>query len=261
MTAEELETRPIIDSGSTGPVELGATVLIVDDDERLSDLTKAFLQNYGLVVHLAKDAPELDQTLSRVPVDVVILDLMLPGEDGLSICRRLSAQQERPGIIMLSAAGEDLDRIVGLELGADDYVSKPCNPRELLARVRALLRRTERRGTRPEPHEGKGIYRFAGWTASAWDKRVRAPDGAMIVLTGQEFSLLQIFLDNPRVVLSRETILHLLRGKQTHAFDRIVDAQISRLRRKLNTYGPETEDLIRTIRNEGYMFTGPVAAE
>jgi two-component system OmpR family response regulator len=262
MAEEEFEAKLNDGGASAGSLETSATVLLVDDDERLLDLTKAFLEKHGLVVFTAQDASRLDQVLTRVKVDIVVLDLMLPGENGLSICRRLAARQGRPGIIMLSAAGEDMDRIIGLEVGADDYLGKPCNPRELLARVRALLRRTERRYEAKAEHQlPELVYKFAGWTASAWTGRLKAPDGTTIALTGQEFALLQIFLDNPRQILSRDTLLHLMRGKHTHAFERIIDAQISRLRKKLNTFSLDTSELIRTIRNEGYMFVGTVNTE
>lgn len=258
MTSPEHGPDPDDEGLSSDTREAAPTVLLVDDDERLRDLTRSFLEKHGFVVHTAHDAVQLDHVLSRTPVDIVVLDLMLPGEDGLSICRRLAARPNRPGIIMLSAAGEDMDRIIGLEVGADDYLGKPCNPRELLARMRALLRRTERKGEARSQTPSELVYRFDGWTAAVWTGRLRAPDGTMIPLTGQEFALLQIFLDNPRQVLSRDTLLQLMRGKQTHAFDRIIDAQISRLRKKISTFGPDSAELIRTIRNEGYMFAGTV---
>ena len=244
--------------GEATPAGTAGRVLIVDDDSRLRELTATFLERNGFSVWSAMDAAQTAEVLAAFPIDVVILDIMLPGEDGLSICRRLTSQPKRPGIIMVSAAGDEMDRIVGLEVGADDYVAKPCNPRELLARIRALLRRM---GVDHGPSTAAAPaleFRFAGWVASLWTAELRAPDGTLVTLTGQEFALLRIFLERPRQALSRDEILRLLRGRQTHAFERIIDSHVSRLRRKLDAHTGHSAELIRTLRNEGYMFAANV---
>src|SRR5215471_1206919 len=192
--------------------------------------------------------------IARSPADVVILDVMLPGEDGLAICRKLS-RPDGPAIIMLSAMGEETDRIVGLELGADDYVSKPCNPRELLARVRAVLRR--RREPRSAEDSLDAACEFAGWRLDLVRHELRSPEGVVVNLSSGEFSLLRAFVERPQRVLTRDQLLEYARGPDSDAFDRAIDVQISRLRRKLDD-GGGGQDLIRTIRNEGYMFTAKV---
>ena len=203
------------------------------------------------------DGEGADAVLARQSVDVVILDVMLPGEDGLSICRRLTGSGEaRPAIIMLSAAGEDTDRIVGLELGADDYLPKPANPRELLARIRALMRRS---AATPEPAASAYVgYEFSGWTLSIWARELQTPDGVVVPLTGSEFALLRTFVEHPREVLDRDRVLSLVRGRSSFAFDRAVDLQLSRLRRKLTSAHGEAGNLFRTVRNEGYIFVSAV---
>lgn len=231
------------------------TVLLVDDDEKLRQLVAEFLQRHGMEVIALPDGKEVDAALARQTIDVVILDVMLPGEDGLSICRRLSSREARPAIIMLSAAGEDTDRIVGLELGADDYLPKPANPRELLARIRALMRRA----TAPsEPTQTYVGYEFSGWTLSIWARELQTPDGVVVPLTGSEFALLRTFAEHPREVLDRDRVLSLVRGRSSFAFDRAVDLQLSRLRRKLTAAYGEAGNLFRTVRNEGYIFVSAV---
>jgi two-component system OmpR family response regulator len=231
-----------------------ATVLIVDDDPGIRDLVSDFLSRHGYHVETAADACEMEAVLNRASVDLVVLDVMLPGEDGLAICRRL-ASAPGPAIIMLSAMGEETDRIVGLELGADDYLAKPCNPRELLARVRAVLRRHQ------DPRPGDGAPSagcgFAGWRLDLVRRELRSPSGVVVNLSSGEFSLLRAFVERPQRVLTRDQLLDLARGPDSDAYDRAIDVQISRLRRKLDD-GSSEEELIRTVRNEGYMFTAPV---
>ncbi|MES2340224.1 MAG: response regulator [Pseudomonadota bacterium] len=237
---------------STDQVPATARILMVDDDPGILDVVSDFLGKHGYLVDTAGDAREMEQALERGPVDLIVLDVMLPGEDGLSIARRLSG--EGPPIIMLSAMGEDTDRIVGLELGADDYLAKPCNPRELLARVRAVLRRAEQRGA----SNGVGAgCEFAGWRLDLVRRELRSPPGVVVNLSSGEFSLLRAFVERPQRVLTRDQLLDFARGPDSDAFDRAIDVQISRLRRKLDDGGGGT-DLIRTIRNEGYMFTAKV---
>jgi two-component system OmpR family response regulator len=232
----------------------GEHILVVDDDPGIRDLVSEFLARHGYEVAGASDGRSMEQALSRRTPDLIVLDVMLPGEDGFAICRRL-AQPGGPAIIMLSAMGEETDRIVGLELGADDYLPKPCNPRELLARVRAVLRR------RREPaEEGAAMAagcEFAGWRLDLVRHELRSPQMVMVNLSSGEFSLLRAFVERPQRVLTRDQLLEFARGPDSDAFDRAIDVQISRLRRKLEA-GGEAQELIRTVRNEGYLFTAKV---
>jgi two-component system OmpR family response regulator len=226
-------------------------ILMVDDDPGICDVVSDFLGRHGYSVETAGDAAQMERALARGPVDLIVLDVMLPGEDGLAICRRLAAT-DGPAIIMLSAMGEETDRIVGLELGADDYLPKPCNPRELLARVRAVLRR------RQEPRQsdaelGAGCE-FAGWRLDLVRRELRSPQGVIVNLSSGEFTLLRAFVERPQRVLTRDRLLDLARGPDSDAYDRAIDVQISRLRKKLDD-GASGIELIRTVRNEGYVFT------
>ncbi|MBU1378395.1 MAG: response regulator [Alphaproteobacteria bacterium] len=232
----------------------GARILMVDDDPGIRDVVSDFLGKHGYKVETAADAQEMERVLERGPVDLIVLDIMMPGEDGLAVCRRLTTTENAPPIIMLSAMGEDTDRIVGLELGADDYLAKPCNPRELLARVRAVLRRAEQRTTGGALGAG---CEFAGWRLDLVRRELRSPAGVVVNLSSGEFSLLRAFVERPQRVLTRDQLLEFARGPDSDAFDRAIDVQISRLRRKLDD-GGGGHDLIRTIRNEGYMFTAKV---
>ena len=238
------------------PYIAGATgrIIVVDDDPGIRDVVSEFLTRHGYDVETAGDGAELNRLLSLQPApDLVVLDVMLPGEDGLQICRRLSGQ-EGPGVIMLSAMGEETDRIVGLELGADDYLPKPCNPRELLARVRAVLRR---RGERHDPQEHLDARcEFNGWRLDMVRRELRTPDGVIVNLSGGEFSLLRAFVEHPQRVMTRDQLLDFARGPDSDAYDRAIDVQISRLRRKLDDGGGS--ELIRTVRNEGYLFLSKV---
>ncbi|MES2033310.1 MAG: winged helix-turn-helix domain-containing protein, partial [Pseudomonadota bacterium] len=188
------------------------------------------------------------------PVDLIVLDVMMPGEDGLSVCRRIAGQPGGPGIVMLSAMGEDTDRIVGLELGADDYLPKPCNPRELLARVRAVLRR--RQDSKGDGDPRGASCEFSGWRLDLVRRELRSAQGVIVNLSSGEFSLLRAFVERPQRVLTRDQLLDMARGPDTEAYDRAIDVQISRLRKKLDD-GSGAE-IIRTIRNEGYMFSPKV---
>jgi two-component system OmpR family response regulator len=228
-------------------------ILVVDDDQDLRDRVADYLTQHGYGVHGATDALSMEQALAAAPIDLIVLDVMLPGEDGLSICRRV-ADAGGPAIIMVSAMGEEIDRILGLELGADDYLAKPCSPRELLARVRAVLRRREdnRAGA---PPKGKAYF-FLGFTLDGVRRSLRAPNGVSILLTAGEFSLLSVFLDNPQRILSRDQLIEKARGADSDVFDRAVDVQISRLRRKLHDCAPQ--EIIKTYRGAGYMFDAKV---
>jgi len=231
-------------------MESQSLILVVDDDPDLRKLITEFLSGRGYRVAAAQNAAEMRRMIEAERPDLVILDVMMPGEDGLSVARLL-ASEKGPAVIMLSALGSDTDRIIGLEIGADDYLAKPCNPRELLARVRAVLRRQsagESAGTR----EGR-VYEFAGWRLDILRRDLRDPTGIFIDLSDGEFALLRSFVEHPQRVLSRDQLLEYAHGGNVRdVFDRAIDSQISRLRRKLNDRSHD--ELIRTVRNEGYML-------
>ncbi|UZK67656.1 response regulator [Sphingomonas sp. M1-B02] len=227
-----------------------ATLLVVDDDRDIRELLANSLGARGYRVETAASAQEMDEVLARMPVDCVILDVMMPGEDGLNACRRI-AQRGGPEVVLLSALGEEPDRILGLEVGASHYLSKPCSPREILATVRAALRR---RGAPAEP-SGE-VYGFDGWHIDFDSHELFDPQGVLVGLTDGEFAVLRVFIERPRRVLTREALLSAARGPDSDAYDRAIDVQVSRLRRKLRTGGDE---IIRTVRNEGYLFVPRVA--
>lgn len=227
-------------------------ILVVDDDEALRREVADYLSGEQYEVDVARDAVEMDRRLARARYDLIVLDVMMPGEGGLSICRRL-ADRGGPPVIIMSAMGEDVDRILGLELGADDYLPKPCNPRELLARVKAVLRR--RAGNAQGEATGT-VYHFLGYSLDLLKRRLKAPSGVLVLLTAGELSLLTAFLERPGRVLSRDQLVEAARGHDADIFDRAIDVQISRLRRKLNEAGGE--DVIRTFRGAGYMWNAPV---
>ena len=228
-------------------------ILVVDDDAELRNLITDFLRANGLKVENAGDGAEMDARIAAERPDLIVLDLMMPGEDGLSILRRVR-KPGGPAVIMLSAMGEDTDRIIGLEVGADDYLPKPCNPRELLARIRAVLRRRGEEGVAVA--SGGAVRRFGPWTLDIVQREVRRIDEPAAPLTDAEFRVLAAFLDRPQRVLSRDQLIETGKGIDSEVFDRAIDVTISRLRKKL---GPD--DPIRTIRNEGYMFTLRVEGE
>nr|WP_255696880.1 response regulator [Sandaracinobacteroides sayramensis] len=231
--------------------------MLVDDDPGIRDLVSDFLGRHGYDVTTAEDGAAMDRAIAAAPqpFDLIVLDLMMPGEHGLEIARRL-AGPGGPAIIMLSAMGEDSDRIVGLEVGADDYLPKPCNPRELLARIRAVLRRR----TEPAAAEPQGglLAEFDGWKLDLVRRELSSPENVLISLSDGEFSLLRVFVERPQQPLAREDLLDLARGKGSESYDRSIDVQISRLRRKLDSATNSHDELIRTVRNEGYMFTPKV---
>lgn len=235
-------------------LEPHARILVVDDDRELREQISAYLIDQGYAVFEAGDARELDAALSRYVVDLIVLDVMLPGDGGLEICRRLKALSSRP-ILMLSALGEEVDRIVGLEIGADDYLAKPCAPRELLARVRSLLRR--RQTCEAQAKTSCAGYRFNGFLLDIWRRQLQAPNGVTVLLTAGEFQLLISFLERPNRILSRDQLLDRSRGADTEVFDRAIDVQISRLRRKLNACSGQ--EIIRTHRGAGYLFDATVS--
>ncbi|UDF02804.1 response regulator [Asticcacaulis sp. AND118] len=233
----------------TAPTQPRQHILVVDDDFDLRELISGFLSLNGFEVHTAASGRDMDKLLQRGDIGLVVLDYMMPGEDGLSICKRLN-QRGGPPVIMLSAKGEEIDRIVGLELGADDYLAKPFHPRELLARIRAVLRRGEGRGN----GEKSQSTTFFGWSLDNIKRTLQRPDGVQVALSNAEFELLRVFLERPGRALTRDQILDFLHGPNSENFDRAIDVQISRLRRKLNDESNDGEEIIRTIRGIGYMF-------
>ncbi len=232
------------------------SLLFVDDDEEILDLLTRFFRQHDYDVATAKDAACMFALLKQQPFDLIVLDIMLPREDGLSICRRLRAASQIP-VIMLTAMGDDTDRIVGLEMGADDYLVKPFNARELLARVKSVLRRSGLPQWAQENVETRPTIAFAGWRLDLTKRELRSPDNMMVPLSGVEFELLLAFAEHPQRVLSRDQLLDFARGPDHEAFDRSIDVQVSRLRRKLDA-NPETPSLIQTVRNGGYLFNAKV---
>ncbi len=227
-------------------------ILVVDDDPRLRDLLRRYLTEQGFNLFVAEDASAMNKLWQRERFDLLVLDLMLPGEDGLSICRRLRGANDKTPIIMLTAKGEDIDRIIGLEMGADDYLPKPFNPRELLARVNAVLRRQTAPEAPAAPAQEHGKIEF-GQCVLNLANRTLVRDGDTVTLTSGEFSVLKVFSRHPRTPLSREKLMELARGREYDAFDRSLDVQISRLR-KLIEPDPAKPVYIQTVWGLGYVF-------
>lgn len=230
------------------PIVPDATLLIVDDDETIRTLLAESLETGGYRTLTARNAREMDAHLASNPVDLIILDIMMPGEDGLSACGRIAAQAGPP-IILLSARGAEDDRIAGLETGATHYLPKPCSAREILANVRTVLR--ERRRF----EAARRIVNFRDWKVDLEANEVFDPEGVLVSLTDGEFAVLRVFIERPRRVLSRDELLLAARGRDSDSFDRAIDIQISRLRRKLRAPG---DSVFRTVRNEGYMLSSKV---
>ncbi|MCS6931262.1 MAG: response regulator [Acetobacteraceae bacterium] len=231
-------------------------ILIVDDDREIRDLLGRFLERQGFRVSLARDAREARRLWPLGHYHLIVLDLMLPGETGLDLARWLRGQSNVP-IVMLTAMGEETDRIVGLELGADDYVPKPFNPRELLARIRAVLRRAGGEGGERAREPPARLIRFAGWTLEPARRRLTDPQGAEVPLTGGEYELLNVLVERPNRVLTRDMLMDLLHGRQAGPFDRAIDVAVSRLRRKLEDDG-RNPSLIKTVRGGGYVLAATV---
>jgi two-component system OmpR family response regulator len=226
-------------------------IVVVDDDTETRDLLQQYLQKQGYRVTTAADGTGLWRVLDKVRPDLVVLDVMLPGQDGLELCRDLRSRSNIP-VIMLTARGEETDRIIGLEMGADDYLAKPFNPRELLARIKSVLRRArslpENLGTTPVK-----AYRFAGWTLDVATRNLTAPDGVVVPMSGTEYKLLGIFLAHPNRLLTRDQLLSLMAARDGGPFDRAIDVQMSRLRQRLRDDAREPR-LIKTVRGEGYLL-------
>ena len=233
-------------------------ILVVDDDAEIRGLLGDYLRKNGYRASLAPDGQAMRTALSRGKVDLVVLDLMMPGEDGLSLCRDLRSRSDVP-VIMLTARGEDTDRIVGLEMGADDYVAKPFNPRELLARIKSVLRRYRSLPRSLRADDARSIA-FAGWRLDVVARHLVSPDGVITPLSGAEYQLLKIFLSHPNHVLSRDQLMVLAKGREADPADRTIDIQVSRLRHRLGD-DPADPKLIKTVRGEGYVLAAAVEIE
>jgi len=227
-------------------------LLVVDDDAGLRELLQEYLSSQGFEVDAVADGVAMEQYLLHHTASLIVLDLMLPGEDGLALARKLRARGNLP-IIMLSARGEDVDRIIGLEVGADDYLAKPFNPRELLARIRAVLRRNEELQAKPAAEEPSVTHRFGSF-ALDMNSRSLSRHGVEIALTAGEFNLLRIFVAHPNRVLNRDQLMDLMKGYERSPFDRSIDVRVTRLRRKIEL-DPATPEYVRTVWGEGYLFT------
>ncbi len=228
-------------------------ILVVDDDAEIRQLLKAYLEKHGLRASTAENGIAMRDVLNNSSIDLIVLDLMMPGEDGLSLCRKLRADSHTP-IIMLTALGEETDRIVGLEMGADDYLAKPFNPRELLARINSVLRRARSLPDSAVQSEPKGKLHFAGLTLDTVARHLISAEGIVVPLSGGEYRLLRVFLDRPNRVMSRDQLLELVSGKEAGPFDRSIDVQVGRLRKRLGDDSREPR-LIKTVRSAGYVFT------
>jgi len=229
------------------------TLLLVDDERTLREPLAEYLTGQGFVVREADSAASARSLLGTETPDLVLLDIMMPGEDGLSLCRHLAETKNLP-VILLTAKGEAMDRIVGLEIGADDYVTKPFEPRELVARIRSVLRRAERV---PEDAAEDMLYAFEGWKLDPLKRRLIDPEGTLVPISTAEFRMLRAFCDHPRRVLDRDQLLDMVQGREAHLFDRAVDNQISRLRRKIEA-DSRSPHFIQTVRGGGYRFAAEV---
>lgn len=238
-------------------------ILIVDDDPEIVQLLKVYLEQHGFTVQTAANGAGMRRVMERVSIDLVILDVMLPGEDGLSLCRALRHAQSNVWIIMLSASGEETDRVVGLEMGADDYIAKPFSPRELLARIKALMRRSKGelavgRKTRQLTHIPN--IRFLNWVLDRNKRQLIDPDGVAVPLSTGEYELLIAFIEHPHRILTRDQLLDLTRGREAQPFDRTIDVQVARLRKKIEL-DPKNPTIIMTVRGGGYQFNADVDDE
>ncbi len=236
-------------------VQAASQILVVDDHREIREPLAKYLRQHGFRVCLADGGQAARKALGAGAIDLVVLDIMMPGEDGLSLCRHLRETTDLP-VILLTAVAEETDRIVGLEMGADDYVTKPFNPRELLARIKAVLRRTE--SLPPGKRQpATAEIRFDGWTLNVARRELVDPEGVVVPLSTGEFQLLVTLLDHPKMVLSRDQLLDLTHGREAKVFDRSIDNQVSRLRRKIEA-DPKDPKLIKTVWGGGYSFAADV---
>jgi two-component system, OmpR family, response regulator len=239
-------------------METPSRILVVDDDREICSLLAEYLEKNGYRTSTAGDGKGMWKALDEHRIDLIVLDLNLPGEDGLTLCRNLRARSSIP-VIMLTARGEPVDRILGLEMGADDYVPKPFEPRELFARIRSVLRRTQAAPASSPAPEAQMVH-FAGWTMDTTARHLINPQGVVVALSGAEYRLLKIFLDHANRVLSRDQLLNMTAGRDADPFDRSIDLQISRLRQKLGE-DARSPQIIKTVRNEGYVLATAVTRE
>ncbi|NRF70940.1 response regulator [Aquincola sp. S2] len=233
-------------------------LLLVDDDRPLLGLLSDYLQAAGYRVSQATQAHEMRRVLAQQAVDLIVLDLMLPGEDGLALCRELRSRDvPQIPVLMLSARGDEADRVLGLEMGADDYLAKPFATRELLARIRSVLRRTRALPPNLQRLQEARRLAFEGWILDTTARHLLDADGALVTLTGGEYRLLRVLMDHAQRVLTRDQLLNLTQGRDADPFDRSIDLLVSRLRRRLRDDSREPR-LIKTVRNEGYVFSADV---
>lgn len=230
-------------------------ILVVDDEASIRDPLAKYLEKQGFRVTAAEDASRARSALLAYAIDLVLLDIMMPGEDGLSLCRYLAAN-DGPPVILLTAKDEEMDRVIGLEIGADDYISKPFSPRELVARIRTVLRRTGSNDV--QTHDQHENYSFCGWTLKTTEQSLFQSDGVLVPLSSGEYRLLEVFVRRPGQVLDRDQLLDLTQGREGGPFDRAIDNAISRLRRKIEL-DPKKPEIIKTIWGGGYRFSADVA--
>ena len=233
-------------------------ILIVDDDEDIRKLLEEYLRKNGFDAHAVADGPAMREALAAKPASLVVLDLMLPGEDGLSLCRQLRARSQVP-VLMLTAKGDPMDRIIGLEMGADDYLAKPFDPRELVARIRSILRRAKALPADTEINVPES-FSFSGWRLDTRERNLRAPDGVVVPLSGAEYRLLLIFLQNANAVVSRDQLSNFTFGHDADPLDRTIDMQVSRLRERLRDQAREPA-IIKTVRGKGYVLAVRVESQ
>jgi two-component system OmpR family response regulator len=233
-------------------------ILIVDDDEDIRKLLEEYLRKNGFDAHAVADGPAMREALAAKPASLVVLDLMLPGEDGLSLCRQLRARSQVP-VLMLTAKGDPVHRIIGLEMGADDYLAKPFDPRELVARIRSILRRAKALPADTEINVPES-FSFSGWRLDTRERNLRAPDGVVVPLSGAEYRLLLIFLQNANAVVSRDQLSNFTFGHDADPLDRTIDMQVSRLRERLRDQAREAA-IIKTVRGKGYVLAVRVESQ
>ena len=250
MTSKDLET-----SQQPVPATSDGHILIVDDDAQIRQLAGKFLREHGHRVTMARDGREMRQVLETAAIDLVLLDIMLPGANGLELCKEIRARSSLP-VIMLTARGTETDRIVGLEIGADDYVAKPFNPRELLARINSVLRRTRSHQRGSIGGSGHSLQ-FEGWSLDTRRRELSDPNGVIVDLSTGEYDLLLTFLELPQRVLTRDQLMDSAKHRTATGFDRAIDIQVSRLRKKLGST-EDGQNMIKTIRGSGYMFVPAV---
>lgn len=243
------ESKRYFSKPTTDPSDIH--LLVVDDDTEIRSLLGDYLRKNGYSVSLAANGQAMQNILADHPIDLIILDLMLPNEDGLVLCRNLRVHSNIP-VIMLTARGDETDRIIGLEMGADDYLPKPFSPRELLARIKSVLRRAHASPDKQDPKDNRYLH-FAHWQLDTVTRNLLAKDGLVVALSGAEYRLLKVFLEHANRILSREQLLDLTQGKEADPFDRSIDVQISRLRQRLGDDAKEPT-IIKTIRSEGYVL-------